>query len=93
MLDRMGGFAHGRYINANCGEMQEMQLHNVLQNINGYRHGRVQVSALQKYRESQSGSAKKQLPAFLSQNNADILETIGRKIHIVIAPSNGVRCQ
>ena len=93
MLDRMGGFAHGRYINANCGEMQEMQLHNVLQNIDGHRHGRVQVSALQKYRESQSGSEKKQHPAFLSQNNADILETIGRKIHIVIAPSNGVRCQ
>ena len=61
--------------------------------INGYGYGRVQVPPLQKHRESQSGSAKKQLPAFLSQNNADILETIGRKIHIVIAPSNGVRCQ
>lgn len=35
----MGGFAHGRYINANCGEMQEMQVHNVLQNINGYGYG------------------------------------------------------
>ena len=41
VLDRMGGFAHGRFINANCCEMQEMQLHNVLQNINGHRHGRV----------------------------------------------------
>ena len=48
------------------------------------------MSALQKYRESQSGTEEKQLPAFLSQNNADILETIGRKVHIVIAPSNGV---
>lgn len=93
MWDRMGGLAHGRFINANCSEMQEMQLHNVLQNINGHRHGRVQMSALQKYRESQSGSEKKQHPTFLSQNNADILETIGRKVHIVIAPSNGVRCQ
>ena len=89
----MGGIAHGRFINANCGEMQEMQFHYVLQNINGHRHGRVQVSALQKHRESQSGAEKEQHPAFLSQNNADILETIDRKVDIVIAPSNGVRCQ
>lgn len=93
MRDRMGGFTHGRYINANCCEMQEVQLYNVLQNINGHRYGRVQVSALQKYCESQSGSEKKQFSAFLSQNDADILEAIGRKVHIVIAPSNGVRCQ
>ena len=39
VLYRMGGFVYGRFINANCGEMQEMQLHNVLQNINGHRHG------------------------------------------------------
>ena len=89
----MGGFVYGRFINANCGEMQEMQLHNVLQNINGYGDGRVQVPPLQKHRESQSGAEEKQLPAFLSQNNADILETIGRKVYTVIAPSNGVRCQ
>ena len=88
----MGDFAHGRYINANCGEMQEMQVHNVLQNINGYGYGRVQVPPLQKHRESQSGAEEKHLPAFLPQNNTGTLETIGRKVHIVIAPSNGVRC-